>query len=111
MAQPPAKRKATQLYSPPAIDAALYHHVGKYAGAAVLTVFEQIGGVDRMAAWAEENPSEFYKGPFAKIISSPKEISVTGKVTIEEAVKALDLEEGVGYTVVEDEPDIDEEQF
>ena len=111
MASPPANRKATNLAMPPSIDAALYSNVGRYAGAAVLTVFEQIGGVQAMSEWAQKNPSEFYKGPFAKIISSPKEISVTGRVTIEEAVKALDLEEGVGYTVVEDEPDIDEEQF
>lgn len=102
MAQPPAKRPRTSLANPPAIDAALYGNIGRYAGAAVLTVFEQIGGINRMAQWAEENPNDFYKGPFAKIISAPKEINVTGKLTIEDAVKALDLEEGVGYTTVED---------
>lgn len=102
MPQPPAKRPKTSLANPPSIDAALYGNIGRYAGAAVLTVFEQIGGVNRMAEWAEENPSEFYKGPFAKIISAPKEINVTGKLTIEDAVRALDAEEGVGYTVVED---------
>jgi hypothetical protein len=110
MAQVPAKRRQTALFSPPAIDSALYASVGKYAGAAVLTVFEQVGGVQRMTEWADENPGEFYKSIFTKIVSSPRQVEVTGKVTIEDAVKALDLEEGSGYTVVEPEDaDISEE--
>jgi hypothetical protein len=107
---------------PPSVDAALYASVGRYAGAAVLTVFEQVGGIEAMADWAKENPTDFYKGPFAKIISAPKEINVTGKISIEDAVRALDLEEGVDYTVVEPEEgsidehrlsgnDLSEEQF
>lgn len=98
---------------PPAIDAALYANVGRYSGAAVLTVFEQIGGINAMADWATENPGEFYKGPFAKIISAPRQVEVTGKISIEEAVRALDLEEGRDYAVVnpDEEPGMDEEQF
>ena len=29
--------------------------------AAILRAFRQIGGVKHLAAWAEENPTEFYK--------------------------------------------------
>lgn len=113
MAQVPAKRKRTALFNPPSVDAALYAGVGRYAGAVVLTVFEQMGGTDRMAEWADENPGEFYKSIFTKVISAPRQVEVTGKVTIEEAVKMLDLEEGVGYTVVHEpsEAVIDEEDF
>lgn len=110
MAPPPARRPKNPSL-PVAIDPALYANIGRHAGAVVLTVFEQIGGTDRMAAWAGENPGEFYGKIFTKIISSPRQVEVTGKISIEEAVKALDLEEGTDYTTVEDDPDIDEEQF
>jgi hypothetical protein len=112
MAKPPAVRKAQQLAMPPSIDAALYANVGRYAGAAVLTVFEQVGGVQRMTEWADENPGEFYKSIFTKIVSSPRQVEVSGKISIEDAVKSLDLEEGSGYTVVEPEDaTFDEEDF
>lgn len=100
MPPPPAKRSSKPLATPPSIDAALYANVGRYAGAVVLTVFEQMGGTDRMAEWADENPGEFYKSIFTKVISAPRQVEVTGKVTIEEAVRMLDLQEGTGYTVV-----------
>jgi hypothetical protein len=51
--------------------------VNKFSGIArdnVATVFSQIGGVDRMAAWAEENLTEFYKH-YAKLIP----VQVTGE--------------------------------
>lgn len=111
MAKPPAVRKAQQLAMPPSIDAALYASVGRYAGAAVLTVYEQMGGIERMTEWADENPGEFYKSLFTKIVSSPRQVEVTGKVTIEDAVKQLDLEEGAGYTVVSEDADFTEEDF
>jgi hypothetical protein len=112
MPPPPAKRQPKHLANPPAIDPALYANIGRHSGAVVLTVFEQIGGVARMAEWADENPGEFYTKMFTKIISSPRQVEVTGKVTIEEAVKALDLEEGSGYDVVEPEDaDFSEEDF
>lgn len=44
--------------------------VNKFSGIArdnVAQVFSQIGGVDRMAQWAEENLTEFYKH-YARLI-------------------------------------------
>ena len=117
MAKPPAIRRQAALFSPPSVDAALYASVGRYAGAAVLTTFEQLGGIQRMTEWADENPGEFYKSIFTKIVSSPRQVEVSGKISIEDAVKSLDLEEGRDYSVVEDatftdEPDLDDpEQF
>lgn len=97
MPPPPAKRKNSALAQPVAIDPALYANIGRHSGAVVLTVFEQIGGAQKMAEWAEENQGDFYTKIFTKIISSPRQVEVTGKVTIEDAVKALDMEEGTDY--------------
>jgi hypothetical protein len=100
------KRKHTPI---PSVEAALYANVGRYAGSVVLSVFEEIGGTDAMADWAEENPGEFYTKMFTKVITAPKQIEVGGSITLEEAVKALDMEEGIDYTCVEDrrEPEND----
>jgi hypothetical protein len=86
----------------PAIDPALYANLPRYAGSVVMTVFEQIGGTRRMAEWADENPSDFYTKLFPKLISTPKDVNVSGKVSIEEAVRILDAEQGVDYNVIED---------
>jgi hypothetical protein len=51
--------------------------INKFTGIArdnVAQVFEQIGGIDRMAQWAEDNPTEFYKH-YARLIP----LEVTGK--------------------------------
>jgi hypothetical protein len=108
MAQPPAKR-SRGLAQPVAIDPALYSNIGRHAGAVVLTVFEQVGGTDRMAEWADENPGEFFTKIFTKIISAPKQVEVTGKISIEEAVKALDAQEGIDYREVSDADTEDDE--
>jgi hypothetical protein len=108
MAPPPAKRPRG-LAKPVAIDPALYSGMGRHAGAVVLTVFEQIGGSDRMAEWAEENTGEFYTKIFTKIISAPKQVEVTGKISIEEAVKALDAQEGIDYREISDADTEDDE--
>ena len=103
MPSPPAKKKpAGALANIPAIDPALYQNIGKYHGVAVLTAFEQMGGVNRLTEWADENPSEFYTKIWSKTISTPKEIQVSGTVSIEQAIKALDMEEGTDYHDVTD---------
>lgn len=93
-----------KTFSPPkvpTIGADFYANVGKYAGVAVLTVFEQIGGVQRMAEWADENPGDFYTKTFSRIVTSPRQVEHTGTIRIEEAIKALEAEtvpyEELGY--------------
>lgn len=110
MPKPPAKRKPSgPLANIPTIDPALYQNVGKYAGSAVMMAFEQIGGVNRMAEWADENPGEFYKGPFSKIIAAPKQVEVTGEISFRKALEALDLTEGDDFHTVP--PDAEEADF
>ncbi len=116
MAQVPAVRRQNQtaLSLPPSVSAELYAGVGRYAGAAVLTAFEQLGGIDGLVEWAGrtgENEEAFYTRIFTKIVSSPKQVEVSGTLRIEEAIKALDLHEGSGYTVVSETPDYDPSQF
>lgn len=58
-------------------DGALYQHVGRYAGRMVLTAFDMIGGVDRLAAWAEKNPTDFFTKVFPKVIAKPVEHNIS----------------------------------
>lgn len=48
------------------------------------TAFEMIGGVSRLALWADQNPTEFYK-LYAKMLPSSSQIDHTGehKLTVE----------------------------
>lgn len=72
-------------------DGVLYQHVGRYAGRMVLTAFDMIGGVDRLAAWAERNQTDFYTKVFPKIIAKPHEISVSeGVESLLERLDAAD---------------------
>ncbi|NJL72962.1 MAG: hypothetical protein HC888_16135 [Candidatus Competibacteraceae bacterium] len=52
-----------------ASDGAILASAGKYARNAVMTVFDQIGGVERLAEVADENPEWFYEKLFAKTIT------------------------------------------
>ena len=44
---------------------------------AAMDVFEQLGGVEAMVAWAKENQTEFYTRVFSKIL--PREVEVSGQ--------------------------------
>ena len=74
----------------PAISAEAYQHVGRFAGALVLSCYEQIGGLNRMAAWADTNPTDFYTKLLPKIISRSTQVDVSGSITIDEAISRLE---------------------
>lgn len=74
----------------PMISAEAYQHVGRFAGALVLSCFEQIGGLPRMAAWAEGNPTDFYTKLFPKVISRSQQVDVSGTLTIDDAISRLE---------------------
>ena len=74
----------------PVISAETYQHVGRFAGAIVLSVFEQIGGAPRMAAWADQNPTDFYTKLFPKMISRAQQVDHSGTVTIDDAINRLE---------------------
>jgi hypothetical protein len=74
----------------PAISAETYQHVGRYAGAVVMSVFEQIGGIQRMANWADENPTDFYTKLLPKMIQRSQSVDVSGSITIDDAITRLE---------------------
>ncbi len=74
----------------PMISAESYQHVGRFAGAVVMSAFEQIGGVKRMAAWADANPTDFYTKLFPKMISRSQQVDVSGTLTIDDAINRLE---------------------
>lgn len=74
----------------PMISAESYQHVGRFAGALVMSCFEQMGGLPRMANWADENPTDFYTKLFPKMISRSQQVDVSGTVTIDDAISRLE---------------------
>lgn len=74
----------------PMISAEQYQHVGRFAGALVMSCFEQIGGLDRMAVWADSNPTDFYTKLFPKMISRSQQVDVSGTLTIDDAITRLE---------------------
>jgi hypothetical protein len=74
----------------PIISGEQFQHVGRYAGAVVLSVFEQIGGAARMADWADSNPTDFYTKLFPKLIAKSQQIDVSGSITIDDAISRLE---------------------
>lgn len=69
-------------------DGAVIPHAGRYARECVLTAFEMIGGVDRMAAWADENPTDFFTKLYPKVIT--KEVEIQASEGVEELLLRLD---------------------
>ncbi len=74
----------------PMISAEQYQHVGRFAGALVLSCFEQIGGLPRMASWADSNPTDFYTKLFPKMISRSQQVDVSGTLTLDDAINRLE---------------------
>jgi hypothetical protein len=79
----------------PMISAETYQHVGRFAGALVLSCFEQIGGLPRMAAWADSNPTDFYTKLFPKMISRSQQVDISGTLTIDDAITRLESQGGM----------------
>ena len=93
----------------PMISAEQYQHVGRFSGAVVLSVFEMIGGAPRMAAWADQNPTDFYTKLFPKMISRSQQVDVSGTLTIDDAITRLENMEEADFDEVpaEDAPFFD----
>lgn len=92
----------------PMISAEQYQHVGRFAGALVMSCFEQIGGLDRMATWADSNPTDFYTKLFPKMISRSQQVDVSGTLTIDDAITRLErFDRAVDADFQEIEPQYD----
>lgn len=74
----------------PMISAEQYQHVGRFAGALVMSCFEQMGGLPRMVTWADGNPTDFYTKLFPKMISRSQQVDVSGTLTIDDAITRLE---------------------
>lgn len=74
----------------PALSAEALQHVGRYSNALVLACFEQIGGLERMAKWADHNPTDFFTKLFPKTMSRATQVDVSGSITIDEAINRLE---------------------
>lgn len=84
-----AKEISRTMSAVPAISADQYQHVGRYAGALVMSCFEQMGGLTRMVEWADGNPTDFFTKLFPKMISRSQQVDVSGSVTIDDAIVRL----------------------
>lgn len=98
MQQPP--RDLARL---PMISAEQYQHIGRFSGALVLSCFEQIGGLPRMAAWADQNPTDFFTKLFPKMISRSQQVDVSGTLTIDDAISRLDRMDDAEFNEVADD--------
>lgn len=72
------------------ISGEAYQHVGRYAGAVVLACYEQIGGLERMADWADQNPTDFFTKLMPKLIQRSTQVDISGVVTIDDAISRLE---------------------
>lgn len=77
----------------PNISGEQYQHAGRFAGALVLSCFEQIGGLPRMAQWADTNPTDFYTKLFPKMITRAAQVDHSGSVTLDDALNRLEQQD------------------
>lgn len=88
---------------PAAFDGEIFSNVGKYARGAVLYAFEQVGGPDGLATWAEDNKDDFYTKLFPKIIA--RESEVTHHKTVDQLMDIIDGDYEIDGVI--DDGDID----
>lgn len=74
----------------PNLSGESYAHMGKYAGAAVLAAFEMIGGVERLAAWSDSNPTDFFCKVLPKVIQRSQQVDISATLTIDDAIDRLE---------------------
>ncbi len=55
-----------------------------------MSVFEQIGGVKRMAAWADANPTDYFTKILPKMIQRSQHVDHSGTITIDDAITRLE---------------------
>lgn len=65
-----------------------------------MTVFEQIGGVKRMASWADQNPTDYFTKLFPKLIARSQQVDVSGTITLDDAITRLERMEEADYVEV-----------
>lgn len=89
------------------LDGSVIQHIGPYARECVMTAYHMIGGTERLADWADRNPTEFYTRLFTKVIT--REVEVTAGSGIEELLAQLDRGGNSGGPTVDGEYEIADE--
>lgn len=74
----------------PLVSGEQYSHMGKYAGAAIMAAFHMIGGVERLANWADSNPTDFFTKVMPKVVQRSSQVDVSGTLTIDDAITRLE---------------------
>lgn len=59
---------------------------------AVHDAFDLIGGVPRLAVWADQNPGEFFTKIYARTIVSNQQVEHSGEIVIRSAVPRTALD-------------------
>lgn len=72
-------------------EGALIANAGRYARETVMTVFEMIGGAERMAHEANRDPKWFYEKLFAKIITKEVEVQSSAESVDDLILAARDV--------------------
>lgn len=91
----------------PVVSAEQLQHVGRYASAVVMAVFEQIGGVQRFASWADQNPTDYYTKLLPKAMSRIAQVDHSVSVTLDDAITRLESQTiEADYTEVDLEYDL-----
>lgn len=90
--RPPALRPPHAAAPYGDADGQVIAHAGRYARECVLIAFEMIGGVERMADWADKNPDAFFTKLYPKVIT--KEVEIQASEGIEDLLLRLDSGDG-----------------
>lgn len=69
-------------------DGAVMTHVARYSRSAVMTVFHNLGGIERFTEISDQDPKWFYEKFFTRMI--PKEHEVQLGASYEDMLKKLD---------------------
>lgn len=108
--KPLLPRAARSLGFTGADDGAVIQHAGRYARENVLIAYEMIGGVDRMADWANRNPDLFFTRLFTKVITRELEIGATEgvedllmRLDAAERAESGELVQDADYSIIEDD--------
>tara|TARA_R110000772_G_C13310278_1_gene440229 strand:- start:24030 stop:24458 length:429 start_codon:yes stop_codon:yes gene_type:complete len=84
-------------------DGGLLISASKMSRGAIAVAFEMMGGVERFAEWAEDNPDDFYIKMFGKTIG--REVEHSKAVEVEDILDILDGEaEDITDVTFEDLP-------
>lgn len=95
----------------PAISAEQYQHVGRYAGAVVMHVFETLGGAERMRFWADQNYGEFATKLFPKMISRSQQVDISATLTIDDAIDRLERQNALPAPIEAEYRVVEEAEF